>query len=171
MVAVIGARLARHVQQSLDVDTVVNWSDSQVVLHWLSSSKVLNKFVEYRKKEIMELTAPHLWRYVPTDMNPADLQTHGVSAEQLKTSQLWWHGPDWLQNEEQWPVWEPKNHAVLLEIDTEVDQTIIPTNNKMTGTNAIIDISRFNTLSKLLRVSAYVLRFLSNNVKLNGDII
>ncbi|XP_056006628.1 uncharacterized protein LOC130050470 [Ostrea edulis] len=164
MAAVIGARLANNVQQSIciDFDSVTYWSDSQVVLHWLSSSKSLNKFVEKRKSEILKLTAPHLWKYVPTDTNPADLQTRGLSAEQLKTSALWWHGPKWLNNKDQWPVWEPQNRTVLLEVDTDVDEILTSASVNATGIHRIVDITRFNTLHTLLRVSAYVLRFISN---------
>jgi hypothetical protein len=51
MAAVIGARLGNNIQQNigLDFDSITYWSDSQVVLHWLSSSKSFNKFVENRK--------------------------------------------------------------------------------------------------------------------------
>ena len=37
MAAVIGSRLAKHVQKELQIDHVTLWSDSQIVLHWLSS--------------------------------------------------------------------------------------------------------------------------------------
>jgi len=37
MAAVIGSRLAKHLQKELKIDHVTLWSDSQIVLHWLSS--------------------------------------------------------------------------------------------------------------------------------------
>jgi hypothetical protein len=97
------------------------------------------------------------------DTNPADLQTRGLSAAQLKTSALWWHGPKWLNNKDHlWPVWEPQNRTVLLEVDTDVDQVVTSTSTNTTGIHGIVDITRFSTLHSLLRVTAYVLRFISN---------
>ena len=43
-------------------------------------------------------------------------QTKGISAQQLKSSQLWLYGPPWLTSTEEWPTWSPTN---LQSIDTE----------------------------------------------------
>ena len=50
MAAYIGARLCKFVLTSLNHlhFTVVMWSDSQIVLHWLSSKKILQPFVAKR---------------------------------------------------------------------------------------------------------------------------
>ena len=45
----------------------------------------------------------------PTDDNPTGLSTSGISAEQLKSSYLWLHGPFWLTSTDQWPTWSPAN--------------------------------------------------------------
>lgn len=39
MAAVIGARLTKHITDSIQVTEVYLWSDSQVVLHWLQSKR------------------------------------------------------------------------------------------------------------------------------------
>ena len=39
MAALIGARLGNHVSRTLEIETVTYWSDSQIVLQWLSKKK------------------------------------------------------------------------------------------------------------------------------------
>ena len=41
------------------------------------------------------------WRHVSIDENPADIWTRGCAASKL--SELWWLGPKWLAEREQWP--------------------------------------------------------------------
>lgn len=53
-------------------------------------------------QEIKKLTPDIEWRYCPTDQNPADLQTRGLTATQLKSSTLWKKGPAWLVHNK-WP--------------------------------------------------------------------
>ena len=35
MATVLGARLARHIMDSIHIEEVFLWTDSQIVLHWL----------------------------------------------------------------------------------------------------------------------------------------
>ncbi|CAG2210353.1 unnamed protein product [Mytilus edulis] len=88
MAAIIGARLAAHLHSTLNYPKIVFWSDSSIVLHWLTSTKTLKRFIANRVKEITELTHPYKWRYCPTDNNPADLLTRGLTIEQFDQSIL-----------------------------------------------------------------------------------
>ena len=97
MAAVVGACIGNQLRQNLGIQRTVFWSDSQIVLHWLSSSKSLGKFAKNRINEIKDLTQGCVWKYVPT--NPADLQTRGISSTQFKNSSLWNHGPAWITDE------------------------------------------------------------------------
>ena len=96
MAAVVGARLAQHIRSTLDCKTITMWSDSQIVLHWLKSSKTLKRFISNRVKEIQTITRSSIWRYCPTSDNPADLLTRGITIEQYKSSIMWRNGPHWL---------------------------------------------------------------------------
>ena len=77
MGAVIASRLAKFIctafqHTSLQNISVMLWSDSQIVLHWLHSRKRLKQFVSNRVQEINN-TFPNIpWHYCPTDDNPAD---------------------------------------------------------------------------------------------------
>ena len=46
------------------------------------------------------------FRYIPSDQNPADLPTRGLSVSEISEAKLWWHGPEWLKESEKlWPEW------------------------------------------------------------------
>ena len=48
---------------------------------------------------------PNQWRYVPTQFNPADFGTRGLTAHELSKSTKWWNGPEFLTYPEaEWPA-------------------------------------------------------------------
>ncbi|XP_060578231.1 uncharacterized protein LOC132735303 [Ruditapes philippinarum] len=134
MVAVIGYRLRKHMQRNTSITRIYLWSDSQIVLFWLQTPKTLSQFVRNRVIEIHALSENRKWNYCPTKENPADLLTRGISVTHFKNSNLWFHGPTLLTT--------PSNRA------------------KRLSNISFIDMSRFSSLTKLLRVTAYVLRFI-----------
>ena len=60
------------------------WSDSERVLHWLGSAKPLKQFIANRTKEIKALFPVIVWNHCPTNENPADLLTRGITTTHLK---------------------------------------------------------------------------------------
>jgi len=99
--AVLAAKLSSFIKTSLSLDcTTQLWSDSQIVIHWISSHKPLQPFVNCRVEEIRAISL--CWEYCPSADNPADLLTRGITAEQIKSSDLWVHGPIWLPTQNSW---------------------------------------------------------------------
>ncbi|KAF8782359.1 hypothetical protein HNY73_012655 [Argiope bruennichi] len=89
-------------------DHVINiyaWTDSQVVLSWLSSPpRNWKPFVANRTSEILDLIPQNRWRYVPSKENPADIGSRGLSPKDLPDCRLWWEGPTFLTSSEtDWP--------------------------------------------------------------------
>jgi transposase InsO family protein len=176
MAALIGARLTHFIQNTLQKRfpnlSIHLWSDSQIVLHWLSSKKSLPQFVANRVKEIKLLCPASSWHYCPTSDNPADLLTRGITSNQLRSSTIWLHGPPWLTAESQWPSWTPKE-STLLSTQTLVTITLPNTDagrippSYQPGLHHIIDVSRETKLSKLIRRTAYILRFVNIYTKRN----
>ncbi|XP_053392072.1 uncharacterized protein LOC128554787 [Mercenaria mercenaria] len=97
MAAVIGTLLARHILQAIDIQDVIFWSDSQIVLHWLSTSRGVNRFVQNRVTDIRDITQNRKWKYCPTNHNPAD-QT-------------------------QWPVWMQADTITMATLTDETQET------------------------------------------------
>ena len=166
MAALIATRLGK-----LDIDSLGNhykfsvhlWSDSQVVLHWIHSEKRLKQFFAHRVQEISQTFPISLWRYCPTGDNPTDLLTRRTASTVLSTS-LWTNDPAWLTDDSKWSQWYPSASALHLQAETmEInDPTQINTAEPLIGIHKIIDVSKYSTLTKLLHVTGYVLRFIHN---------
>jgi hypothetical protein len=86
----------------------ISWTDSTLVLHWLSSSaSKCEAFVGNHVATIHEPTSRVQKKHVPSASNPADLISRGLYATTLKACKLWWHGPDWLIQElSSWPTFK-----------------------------------------------------------------
>lgn len=84
MAALIASRLAKTIYDEFKIkpSSVTLWSDSKIVLHWLrSESASLKAFVGVRVTEIQSTWDPSLWRFVPTEQNPADDLSRGIPAD------------------------------------------------------------------------------------------
>ena len=168
MAALIGARLAANLMSSLETTHVTFWSDSQIVLHWLSTTKKLKKFVSNRVTEINALTKSHSWKYCPTHDNPADLLMRGVSADFFMKSSIWQTGPTWITDTRRWPIWEtdPLLVNTILEdrgrgeeMSAHALQTTIEDRQNIQN---VMNVSNHSSYRKLLRVTALVQRFVQN---------
>ena len=91
---------------NIALDDTFAWTDSTIVLHWLSGNpRLLKTFVGNRISNIMELIPPGRWRHVGSTDNPADPASRGLYPSELLQCHLWWNGPDWLRKPESaWPV-------------------------------------------------------------------
>ena len=81
MAALVGARLPEHLHATFPTTDVTMWSDSQIVLHWIATQKILPRFVANRVKEIRDLTQQYKLKYCPMVDNAADLLTRGITAD------------------------------------------------------------------------------------------
>lgn len=113
MACAIGSRLKKEVEDSLPLKIpVFIWSDSTVALAWIRRNDEWGTFVGNRTKEILTLTDVENWRFVPGDINPADLPSRGCFPKELLKSK-WWEGPKWLlEDEKNWP-----NHEDCVDED------------------------------------------------------
>ena len=165
MATVVAARLAKFIITSLKLQGAPTyiWTDSQIVLYWIHSFKRLPQFVSSRVAEINQSIPSASWNYCPTNDNPADLLTRGLTFEQFKSSSQWVHGPSWLPNQQNWPVWQHSPishlHAVAAVSDEFIPSEQTPHN---IGLRYIIKVKDYSTLHKLLTVTAYVYRFVLN---------
>ncbi|XP_062711079.1 uncharacterized protein LOC134289096 [Aedes albopictus] len=96
--AVLGSQLADNICKATKFASKITfWSDSSIVLHWISSSSSSWKiFVSNRVAEVQKLSEGAQWRHVPTQENPADRLSRGMQPEDIEDDMLWWHGPSFL---------------------------------------------------------------------------
>ncbi|XP_076660879.1 uncharacterized protein LOC143364366 [Halictus rubicundus] len=155
--AVLLSRLVTFVLSSFDNRDIpcFCWTDSTVVLAWLQSHPSRWKtFVAHRVADI-QARLPHAsWRHVTTADNPADCGSRGLLSDDLLNFPLWWQGPVWLHHDAS--TWPPQ---VLLHEDTDPPEVKVSLHCSETPPPEWDLASRFSSWSKLLRVTAYVLRF------------
>ena len=146
------------------VEKVRYWLDSKTALFWIFNRGEWKLFVAHRVNEILGLTREEDWAHVAGTENPADLGSRGVSANHLRDSRLWWEGPQWLKKgEKAWPKFS------LLQDTAEVGEerkksaaVMLVTEREVKGVSTAIHISKYGSSAKLLRVTAYALRFIEN---------
>ncbi|GBN45008.1 hypothetical protein AVEN_12180-1 [Araneus ventricosus] len=187
MAALIAARLAKYLLNTFPSLTkeIFLWSDSKIVLHWLKgSSKIWKPFVSNRVAQVQLLTPPNCWNHCSGSENPADFTTRGESTRKFLTSSLWWMGPAWLsQPVQSWPVQclpNPPDGMCGEEViaserrRTAIVNTMVTTTNDDNCISGCIDIDKYSNLGKLLRVTAWVRRFVHNAkpgpLKLSGPL-
>ena len=169
LAVLIGVRCLKYVetQLKLPLDTVILMTDSQCVLHWISSTKILPVFIENRVKEIRGHTKAK-FQYVNTKDNPADIATRGVSILRLCEENLWWHGPNWMILPcVNWPKMVPDS-AKLDEIENDkTNMEDSPKNENVLTSQPIdsespfgIDERNFSSMQRLVRVTAWCHRFI-----------
>jgi len=126
---------------------VFAWSDSTIVLCWLSMSPArLKPYVCNRVMDTVSRIPSTHWRYVPTDSNPADIASRGASPSDLILFELWWKGPSWLlQPPILWPSrtdW--KKHKDLEETKPAVLLTSPPLQDFTAGQHQVQGIMKQN---------------------------
>ena len=149
-----------HLLQSVPTKTFYLWSDSQIVLHWLTTNRKLKTFERNRVTEIQELTESRKWNYCSTDQNPADLLTLGITAHEYLKSKLWKSGPDWLTDERNFPSLQLTTENAILLATTDEQQDEVQTQTEP-GIHNVIDIKKFSIYRRQIRVTAYVIRFIN----------
>ena len=168
--------LARFVNKLKSIGTefpTVLWTDSMTALCWIKNERVWKQYVGQRVDEIRRLTPKDSWRHCPGEVNPADLPSRGLSAKELSASNTWWNGPSFLYSpSDQWPETSQSAQVEEEEIQRETAKNEPIITHSLVNTSVydlidqridkIIDIERYNNITKLLRISAYVIRFVNN---------
>ena len=122
--------------------------------------------------EIQRTTDPTQWRHVPGKINPADLPTRGVSAKDLIESKFWKEGPEFLKvDQSTWPEKVPTTVAAEFEHceGKRASKTYLTHNhNEDTTSEVFMDPTKYSSLQRLVRVTAWILRF-ARNCKLSKE--
>ena len=89
-------------------DHIWMFSDSLTVLNWLIDyNRRFYTFENFRIKFVRKFSKPNEWRHCPTHLNPADVGSKGVNADD-KRLQFYLQGPDFIRlDESQWPPVRP----------------------------------------------------------------
>ncbi|XP_033116718.1 uncharacterized protein LOC117116731 [Anneissia japonica] len=143
---------------------VTFWRDSMDVLWWVRGrSRSFKPFVANRIGEIQQKTNPNQWRHVPTKSNPADVASRGTTVESLKVNKMWWNGPEFLMEcEERWPVNKIEQGGSVTEQRKYVRSFLNQVGPLNIDDDWRLDPKRYSSWSRLIRIAAYVHRFITN---------
>ncbi|KAL5491930.1 hypothetical protein EMCRGX_G017306 [Ephydatia muelleri] len=147
--ALLLACLLSSITQALEPEQVLDrpvcYTDSKITLYWIRRfDKEWKQFVQNRVNEVRSLVPIDSWYHCPGEQNPADLPSRGAHMLQLIDSTLWINGPSWISD----PGFEPQSsdlHSVSDDASRKSD-----------------------TLGRLLKVTAYVMKFVSVLKKIKG---
>ena len=158
--AVMASRLGKTIitESRLLFEAVIYFSDSRVVLAWIKGQpRSYKPFVSSRISEIQDKSQPDQWFYCPTLLNVADDLTKGMSCEEINGR--WLNGPEFLtQPIHQWPM----EHDVPDKNEVDKEWRKIRITCAATEAEPVIKCEEFSTWRRLLRVTAYVMRFCRN---------
>jgi len=168
--ALLLARLVSTVQRALEAEIqlsdVACHTDSQVTLYWIiGKDREWKQFVQNRVMEIREPVSATSWRYCPGAQNPADIPSRGVFPFDLQEKlRLWLHGPQGslhlrrhVESEEAMTM--PRECLSEMKASDREELTVnLLTSNVST---TVLPCENFSSLTKLLRVTAYILKFIN----------
>ena len=161
LAAVMGVRIAATIKRELElkIEKTVFWADSSTVLSWVRTgdSRRYKQFVAHRVGEILESTEGTDWRYVPTNLNPADDGTRSGKLSDFDPEGRWYCGPEFLKKSpEEWP--QDKSLPCPSGEELEVKAEFV--GNASEKIQWLPDPERFSFL-KLMRITAYIKRIAS----------
>ncbi|XP_076382083.1 uncharacterized protein LOC143260481 [Megalopta genalis] len=166
--AVLLAQLANKVKTALELALrEFYWCDSTIVLAWVKApSDRWKTYIANRVSEIQHLTT-NAWSHINTEENPADIISRGIQPATLKSTRLWWYGPTWLSKDSNW--WPKSENLIVNQASEDTLEHKNPC--ALAGTvNSDWDLfDRYSSYNRLIRVTAYCLKFIYSVKKKKGS--
>jgi len=153
-------RIKAAVNHKIQIVKMYAWSDSTTVLSWLKvPHEKFKVFVSNRIHKVTTLLPDCSWDYIPSSNNPADCASRGIFPTDLVQHKLYWHGPDILYHDVlDGSVLSPDiNTEDLPELKIASPATLV---TKTCDPPEPEWYSRFSSYSHMIRVVAYVCRFI-----------
>ena len=160
LAALIGVRMAKFLRKEskINFNSITIWGDSMCTLLWIlgENTDKLPRFITRRLSEI-KAESEIKWRYIPTELNPSDCATRGLTLKELNKYVAWWNGPKFLSlKKSNWPK---------MPEDLKFDNKNIK-NEKIFSLNELkiefIDPLLRNEWAKIVSIAKYVLIFIKN---------
>ena len=168
LVSRLMASITSALKSELELDAPTFFTDSKVVLFWIQGhDKEWRQFVENRVREIRQLSSVEYWRHCPGRDNPADLPSRGIDLDTLSNDPLWLNGPTWLKDmpvEGDSIMEEGSLKECMAELKVKHQSQFHKAFSLLvtSGLKTLICCENYSSLQRLLRTTAYVLKFISN---------
>ena len=163
LLAKLLSSVTNALKMELSLGSPVCFTDSKVTLHWITGNREWKQFVQNRVNCIRELVPAECWKFCPGSSNPADIPSRGMNLSELSKTLLWLNGPQWLCG-------SSFEHTIDAEYIPDDWMSELKTKSLDTAHNLLVDGSAsreavvrcedFSSYQRLLRVTAYVMKFL-----------
>ena len=159
----LGVSLAERITKSLGIQMskVKFWTDSNDVLGWLRNrTRIFKPFVAHRIGKIHELTDVSQWNFISSTSNPADAVSRGQNVQEFLNNEVWLKGPEFLNT-----YTENQDCEILEKTSGKFNSCQESTTiffNAGIGPDWRLSPNRFSSLTRLVRVKAWVTRFINN---------
>ncbi|XP_017472588.1 PREDICTED: uncharacterized protein LOC108363668 [Rhagoletis zephyria] len=147
------------------------WRDSTTVISWLNSENRRYKpFVAHRIAEILAVTHPCDWKWVPTSANVAGDATRHSRHIDLSETSRWFKGPEFLSlGVEDWPKHSTETTTAETTTETTTEE-LSPRPLLILFNSTIFNFNRFSSYNRLKRSTAWVLRFVNRSRRKNSPV-
>lgn len=163
--AALLCRLYSSVKESLNLEStkLYAWTDSEIVLHWLSSPpRTWKVFVSHRTEEILSTIPRKHWNYVSSEVNPADCASRGLYPQELLNYELWWNGPPWLKRpESEWPKTKFNINEKFQEVEAEQRKNVLCSLVNENQSILLNLSTKISSWTRLLRIISFIQRFVN----------
>ncbi|CAB4015368.1 Hypothetical predicted protein, partial [Paramuricea clavata] len=169
--AVVATRLDKMIRAEIDIpiDTSLFWTDSTCVIGYIANEdKRFQTFVANRVASIREVSSPSQWKYVSTQLNPADDASRGLSADELISNTRWLSGPDFLwKSETHWPT-PPNVLGEIQDEDMEVKREVQTFSTDTIAHESTLDaiFKRFSStrlVDEIIQAEKEIMRYVQRN--------
>lgn len=134
------------------------FTDSTISLHWITSDPSKWKPYVRRRVQTIQGNIPSAkWFHIPGVTNPADCASRGITTDELIHHPLWWNGSaDFFKS-------SPECLDLLQDEQLELESELQRVRTYHVSVKQLPEVfQRFSSFQKLIRVIAYVLRFIRN---------
>jgi len=165
--ALLLPRLMKTVTESLQTRLTLQaprcFTNSQIGLCWITGrEKDCKPFVQNHVKEIRRLVPVGCWDHCSGKTNPTDIPSRVLSSKELRTNELWKHGPSWLHDDLDTPLLPPEiPEACAKELRSSDVVCLMGSTSNVVQLSSTIDCPRYSSVHKLYRITACVLKFVS----------
>ena len=85
LLAILMINVEKDLESLYNISRVISWTDSTICQHWINNSaKKYELFVQNRLLKFRELYGIESWKYVETELNPADIVSRGSALNNFK---------------------------------------------------------------------------------------
>ena len=167
MFYVLLTKLLQSVLKGLSLNTarIYCWSNSMVALYWIKNNKEWKIWVQNRADIIKKFVKPDKWHYISSSDNPAEIATRECLPNSTFNNKLGWFGPEFLLgNKESWP--EDKLVSDVTDESRSDAKSNVAVNVEFIDhprqkISEIINITKYGSLIKVLKICFYVLKFVN----------